>query len=80
MEWARNPRKEPQLRRYVTILMVALVAVALVVSGCGDKKKDEASVAGRRVDMSAQEIFDKTMAASSEITSMTATMDMELEP
>jgi hypothetical protein len=65
------------LRRYATILMVALVAIALVVSGCGNEKKDESS-SSAPVDLSAQEIFDKTMAASSDITSMTATMDMEL--
>ena len=65
------------MRRYATILMVALVAVALIVSGCGNEKKDEGS-SSTPVDLSAQEIFDKTMAASSDITSMTATMDMEL--
>ena len=65
------------MRKYAVILMVALVAVALIASGCGNEKKDESSSAAS-VDMSAQEIFDKTMAASSEITSMSATMDMEL--
>ena len=53
-----------------------LVAVALIVSGCGNEKRQSSSAAS--VDMPAQEIFDKTMAASSEITSMSATMDMEL--
>jgi len=67
------------VRRYAIILMLVLVAVALIVGGCGNKASTSGGSSGAAaVDMSAQEIFDKTMVASAEITSMTGTMDMTL--
>jgi hypothetical protein len=65
------------VRRYAVILMVALVAVALIASGCGSKKSDDSSSAAS-VSMSAQEILDKTMAASADMKSATGTMNAEL--
>lgn len=67
------------MRRYTLILVLALVAVALIVSGCGNKASSSGGSSGAAgVSLSGQEIFDKTMAAAPGIKSMTGTMDMTL--
>lgn len=68
------------MRKFALMLMLALVAVALIVSGCGDKKAENRAAASSAapVEMSAQEIFDKTMQASASVKSMTGTADMTL--
>ena len=68
------------MRRFASLLMVALLALGLMAGGCGDKKKDEGKTNGgtTAVSMSAQEIIDKAMAASPEIKSSSGKMDMKL--
>ena len=67
------------MRRYTLILVLALIAVALIVSGCGNKASSSGgSSDAAAVSLSGQEIFDKTMAAAPGIKSMTGTMDMTL--
>jgi hypothetical protein len=65
------------VRRYTTVLLIALLAVALVVGACG--KKDETTTSATTAPaMSAQDIIKKANEAGASITSVKSTSDISL--